>query len=48
MSRCTEAIFTCDSPPVAPASIIASCAARRVPQTASASPSSVVPSAPTS
>jgi carboxyl-terminal processing protease len=46
--RCTEAILTCERPPFAPASSIASCAARKVSHTLSASPSSVVPRAPTS
>lgn len=46
--RSTEAIVTCEIPLVAPAASIASCAARSVAHTASASPSSVVPRAPTS
>ena len=45
MVRFTEATLMCERPPVAPAAIIASCAARSVAQTSSASPSSVVPSA---
>src|SRR3954470_887987 len=48
MLRWTEAILTCERPPSAPAASIASWAARRVSHTASASPSRVVPRAPTS
>src|SRR4051794_17524946 len=46
--RSTVATLTWEIPLVAPAATIASCAARSVPHTASASPSSVVPRAPTS
>jgi predicted pyridoxine 5'-phosphate oxidase superfamily flavin-nucleotide-binding protein len=48
IERFTEATLMCEIPAVAPAASIASCAARSVAQTASSSPSIVVPRAPTS